>query len=195
MYSVYHNICEFNKTKENLVFKRVGKDYQHNIILPGQLKLLKKYFNALKRYRVIKYFQNTFLDYTFIKKLDILPCKDYFIGGTCYIDGIFYTEDMTNPIMIGLDKHRRPYLVIKGTCNENPFTLTIFQRYTDSKSTWVYSKHGDTKLLLDARICLSDNNKKLLIKNILYLMDNRNPSYKFDFEDTYHLIENCQLNY
>ena len=38
----YPIVGERIKRSENLVFKTVGKDFQDNIILPGQLKLLKK---------------------------------------------------------------------------------------------------------------------------------------------------------
>lgn len=63
-------------------------------------------------------------------------------GKTDYIDFI-QSEEVTAPIMRGVDCHGRKFLVIRGHCkigdteNITPMFGTYFQRYTDTNGVWV----------------------------------------------------------
>ena len=69
--------------------------------------------------------------------LPILKWKSYFEGSTGYIDQI-NPKNVSYPIMIGIDDYKRPYITIKtqSTFKKNIYSVvvTIFQRYSDSKS-------------------------------------------------------------
>ena len=83
-----------------------------------------------------------------VKKMALLPIlkwKSYFEGSTGYIDQI-NPKNVTYPIMVGVDDYKRPYITIKtqSTFKKNIYSVvvTIFQRYSDSKSSWTHGTNG-----------------------------------------------------
>lgn len=73
-------------------------------------------------------------------------------GHTDYID--FISEDeVTSPIMIGVDIYRRPFVVMKILAEDSDdktitFMQTFFQRYSDDyNGLWVGCGHGGRQLL------------------------------------------------
>lgn len=77
-------------------------------------------------------------------------------GYTDYIDFIRKNE-LTSPVMQGIDRYNRPFIVFSGTvsgvCGKNgegtfsrPFMQTIFQRYSNVSTLWVGCGHGDRNL-------------------------------------------------
>ena len=129
---------------------------------------------------ILEHFENTFLA-PFVRHCDVpvLAFHNRFCGGTDYLDGIVYS-DLTHPLMIGVDRYRRPYLCVMyhcsvggvGVCSEGAKTiLTVFQRYSDSPFTWCRigcNKHS----LLDEHmdICLSPVAKTTLLRNLFRLV-------------------------
>lgn len=79
-------------------------------------------------------------------------------GYTDYIDFIRKNE-LTSPVMQGVDKYNRPFIVFSGTvsgvCDKKngekgtfsrPFMETIFQRYSNVSTLWVGCGHADRNL-------------------------------------------------
>ena len=78
----------------------------------------------------------------FTKNLDV-PILDIGLAGghTDYIDFI-KPDEITHRVMKGIDRHSRPFLVIKATGkldtgDEIPLFQTFFQRYTDISYLWM----------------------------------------------------------
>jgi hypothetical protein len=73
----------------------------------------------------------------------ILEYKEEFLGLTDYIDGIL-PQDMTHPIMMGVDKYKRAFIAIRTYQPQEKKTMvdTIFQRYTKDKLIWSNSSCG-----------------------------------------------------
>ena len=95
----------------------------------------------------------------------ILEFKPRFIGGTDYIDCIQYI-DVTNDIMIGIDRYSRPYLTLTDL---NDVIVTIFQRYTNDKNCWTMGCYGYSKISNISRIYtnegLLDEDKYTILQN------------------------------
>lgn len=85
----------------------------------------------------------------FVGGLDV-PILDIGIrqGHTDYIDFI-KPEEVTYPIMKGIDRFSRIFIVLKGigTCDgqEIPLFQTFFQRYSNSKGLWMGCGHYGTQ--------------------------------------------------
>lgn len=71
----------------------------------------------------------------------ILKWKQKFESSTGYINNI-EVNDVPDNIMIGLDYFKRAFICIKVKVNNNSFIITIFQRYTSNKSSWVSSSNN-----------------------------------------------------
>jgi len=82
-----------------------------------------------------------------------LEFQEYFIGGTDYLDGV-RLSDMTSSIMVGIDRYKRYYMVIRYQCLDEEwafdgniypvekggvYLLTLFQRYSDRGDIWCRS--------------------------------------------------------
>jgi hypothetical protein len=71
---------------------------------------------------------------------NFLPYKKIFVGPTGYVDGV-QQQDMTKPVMWGIDEFERPFVAMKYLCNKSDSefgvggvakgAFTLFQRYTD----------------------------------------------------------------
>lgn len=63
------------------------------------------------------------------------------IGHTEYIDFLQWDE-VTSPIMKGVDAYKRHFLVVKMIVNGNKIMETYFQRYTDDNTHWMACGHA-----------------------------------------------------
>ena len=118
-------------------------------------------------------------------------------GYTGYIDFI-KADDMSEAIMVGVDKHKRQFLAIKVKAKyigdkevkitEKNIVGTIFQRYTDDTMSWAYGTCYDLNMIYwDSRLRLCEYNiletrlEKLLkgekIRNIDYSKFNQSIDY------------------
>ena len=137
------------------------------------------------------------------------------MGSTQYLDGI-RDSDLSYPVMIGIDKFRRPFISIKYRCcqdsfsqnceevqiepSDRVFTLTIFQRYTDNSNSWCKAGRCAAEymspLLNGSRTLLSQKEISLVVKNIFTLLDREELEYQYygktESEDTMKKIK-CQL--
>jgi hypothetical protein len=104
-------------------------------------------------------------------------------GMTGYIDFI-QVEEMDEPVMKGIDIHRRPFIAIK--CNvtngEKSFNIvgTFFQRYSDYTSEWAFGTCYNMGLIYnDSRVRVRDYDdlnyrlKKLFSGCIVESYDNK----------------------
>ena len=151
-------------------------------------KPLRQMVRRWTRAPLLAHFDDTFLA-PFVRHCDVpvLAFQNRFCGGTDYLDGIVYS-DFTHPLMIGVDRYRRPYLCVMyhwlvgggvggvgGVGFDSATTktrmLTVFQRYTDSPFTWcrigcnkqpLLGEHIDT--------CLSPVAKTTLLRNLFRLV-------------------------
>ena len=122
--------------------------------------------------------------------MPILEFQDNFLGQTDYLDSI-QIEDLTDPIMIGKDCFHRPFIVIKYYFEDQTHLLTVFQRYTDDKNTWVKSSHLYGPILKMSNTYLNIFYKNQLIKNICQLFNKDSVTIiKYDLQ-TEEL--NCKL--
>ena len=99
-----------------------------------------KYFDYLKKYKILKNLQEGPFK-KFANKYPILDWDEKFLGYTGYIDHIS-SADLCSPIMIGSDKYKRPFISIKFIRNNKIGCITYFQRYEDCMYNWAWG--GDT---------------------------------------------------
>ena len=162
--------------------KSLNKELNQNIYLQKELRVKKTLLsNALQKWKnkknVYNYFNNTFFPKKLINLLPILPWKTYYVGGTDYIDRI-RAKDLTHPIMIGVDHFRRPFITIKYkdfdktkySCNLNRGYITVFQRYTDAKQTWVKCNATGPLMIYNGSSTFNEEDKDLFINNIIRLL-------------------------
>ena len=158
-----------------------------NIALKKYIKLIKiKYsiFNVLKKLKIINIFTGTFIPLSLISNFELLKFKRSFLNGTDYIDNI-YQNEMSKPIMIGVDFYNRPFLCIKYYCesnfidtiNDGDYVLTIFQRFTGDKQQWVKAGNNMGTLINWSSTLLDDFSKKMIVRNIFELVNNQKVSY------------------
>jgi hypothetical protein len=86
----------------------------HLTPLRQQYDSLTKHFMCFKDYHnIYKYFEDTFFPIRLMQQFPVLEFRDQFVGEEDYIDRI-QPEDLENhPIMIGLDRKKRPFVCIK----------------------------------------------------------------------------------
>ena len=131
---------------------------------------------------LLTHFENTFLA-PFVRHCDVpvLAFQNRFCGGTDYLDGIVYS-DITHPLMIGVDRYRRPYLCVvyhwldhwlggSDGAKTKTCMLTVFQRYTDSPFTWCRIGWDKQPILGEHyHTCLSPDAKTTLLRNLFRLV-------------------------
>ena len=177
-------ISNFLNIKENVRFLSLNKysksDDQIIYQIRHKIFVLKKYLQLWKEYRIRSGFKNTPFPRLLINLFPILPWKSYYEGCTGYIDRI-RINDMKSPIMIGIDQFRRPYICIKYICPEwrkdSPLSdgskycfVTIFQRYSNNKKTWVKCREKGPILSCHAYSTFNLEDYEYLIRNIIRLI-------------------------
>ncbi len=84
------------------------------------------------------------------KDFDTIPQLDLKgrMGATGYID-FLNPEEMSGPIMKGVDKFGRPFIALKMELTEKPFIVTLFQRYVGGErgDMWTWGTN-----LIDKRL-------------------------------------------
>lgn len=82
-------------------------------------------------------------------------------GHTDYIDFIT-VDEVTAPIMVGVDKFRRPFVILRVINNKTgkKSVHTIFQRYTDSIAPWCCGTCYDR--IIDT--CVRDTDREYLTR-------------------------------
>lgn len=172
--SYTHNNCELNRA----VKPRIEK-----------LRDCNKFFNNLKRHKIVKYFEGTFLPLNLVNKLPIIDFQRRFVGATDYIDRIRFT-DMPSPIMIGVDFYDRPFICIKYVASDEEnedismgaHILTVFQRYTDNKRGWTKAGTFNGPILMFNSGMFNKVSKRTFIKNIYQLLNREKVTcYDFDY--------------
>lgn len=104
------------------------------------------------------YYTNIEIDETNIPILDI---GDRF-GPTDYIDFIQWNE-VTSPVMCGIDKDSRKFLVIKFIVNGTmKFMQTFFQRYTNCNYNWQGCGHATPTLFETSGTGITDEQWRLI---------------------------------
>lgn len=106
----------------------------------------------------------------------ILKYKSYFGGD--YIDCI-KPNDMSSPIMFGIDFYRRPFISIRTYKHDQISVTTIFQRYTDDNSLWTHGVYTNSHILSDYDI------PRIILRNEIQVKDD--PYIKINI---HHLINN-----
>lgn len=192
----YFKIIDFDSMNNIILFLNINEleslSYTHNncelnrVVKPrlGKLRDCKIFFNNLKRHKILKYFEGTFLPIKLINKLPIIDFQRRFVGRTGYIDNIKFT-DMTNPIMIGVDLYERPFICIKYVASHEDsddiemgsYILTIFQRYTDNKRGWTKAGSYNGPILMYKTGMFNKIAKKIFIKNIYQLLNKEKVTY------------------
>ena len=86
-------------------------------------------------------------------------------GNTDYIDFLRWNE-VSYPVMVGLDKFKRKFMVIKFWINNKQIMQTFFQRYTDG-NCWMGCGHATTNLL-ETSGSMNDKQIELLKKLLNY---------------------------
>ena len=158
--------------------KLVNKELINNIYLEKEMckkQIINKYFREWKHNMVYVHFKDTFFPEKLIRLLPVLSCKAEYIGGTDYIDCI-KPKNLTNSIMVGVDFFRRPFITIKykyQTKKERIGRITVFQRYSESKTQWVKCNHKGPLMLNDANSSFTNDSKILFVNNIARLLSEK----------------------
>ena len=111
-------------------------------------------------------------------------------GTTEYIDYIEWGE-VISPVMTGVDKFNRKFIVVKATIDgvETPLMQTFFQRYSDtSKDTSVWISD-----FRDYFIDTVGGMTKEQIQLIQDLIDGKNPTIERSHHPYYYLSEGKQV--
>ena len=151
-------------------------------------RIIKK---EIKIRKVYSYFRNTFIPYNILEKAKILDWKNKFIM-IDYVDRIFI-NDLDYPLMITVDRYKRPVLSFKykyNNSNKYNGILTLFQRYTNNKDCWVKANSSGPFLAMSAYNDMTEKDKELVLYNINSVLDgkgkirvnNFNQSYQGDYE-------------
>lgn len=99
------------------------------------------------------------------KNLPIIDIGDRF-GPTDYIDFIQWNE-VTSPVMIGVDRFSRQFIVIKFIVNGNTkYMQTFFQRYSNCNYDWRGCGHATPTLFNTCGSGVNDEQWKL-IKDVI----------------------------
>lgn len=111
-------------------------------------------------------------------------------GETEYIDFIEWNE-VTSPVMTGVDKFNRQFIVIKATIDdvETPLMQTFFQRYSDNT-------HDNNFWISDFRDYFIDTDggmTKEQIQLIQDLINGKNPTIEWSHHPYYYLSEGKQV--
>lgn len=101
---------------------------------------------------------NTVIDFAQFPVIDVGNRN----GKTDYIDYLSWDE-VKHPVMVGTDKFKRNFMVVKMTVDDTKIMQTFFQRYTNG-SVWMPCGHA-TELLLNVRLMTKKDFN--LIKNII----------------------------
>ena len=120
---VVEYIAEYLKIKDTFTLLKLNKQlYSYDLIrksITYKIRSKRKYFTLLKKARVLKHFEGSFFPKSLLKSLPVLNFKDDFLKtyNTGYnifnvIDNI-KPSDLYFPIMIGVDRLKRPYLSMK----------------------------------------------------------------------------------
>ena len=102
----------------------------------------------------------------------ILPYQKQFNGSTDYLDNIS-PDYLDNKIMIGIDKFKRSFIVLKIFYNNFCSTSVLFQRYTNITNSWTHASYGSFEIITWAtgyfysRGSLISDNIKNNIDNLL----------------------------
>ena len=104
-----------------------------------------------------------------------------------YVDRIFI-QDLEYPLMITVDRYKRPVLSIKYKYNNSDTyngVLTLFQRYTNDKICWVKANSIGPFLSMSAHHGITEKDKELVIYNINSLLDGKNKIKVNNFSQSY----------
>ena len=111
----------------------------------------------------------------------VLPYQKQFNGSTDYLDNIS-PDYLDNKIMIGIDKFKRSFIVLKLFYNNFCSTSVLFQRYTNITNSWTHASYGSNEVITWAsgyfynKGSLINNNIKKNIDNLLkdrgYIINN-----------------------
>lgn len=127
-----------------------NKDYKNNY--------LEDYYKKKKELILSTYDKNIIRILGGMKKFIEFPTlkwDDKFMGGTGYIDKID-VNDVSAPIMLGLDIWSRPFITLK-VYEGSPKILTLFQRYTNDNTTWTHGTKYPNNIIWTYSPFLSDN--------------------------------------
>ena len=195
-YDVLQNISVYLKYYEMIELAKAdlkNKELQNSIKVnyECQKDILDRFLINLKRYKVIKFFEKTFLPIGLIKKFPILEFQDNLVGNSDYLDSIIISH-MNKPIMIGLDHFNRPYIIINYYFESKSYLLKVFQRYADNKFRWVKSDYGNIGPILKmSSRSLNNFYKKQFVKNLCQLLNKQLVSV---IDDNFQITEiKCNL--
>jgi hypothetical protein len=141
----------------------------HKYLL-DHVSFVKKYFSC----QIRSYFGGLrdFLRYP------VLHWQPSFQGSTDYIDNI-NPEDVSHPIMIGIDSYQRPFITLRTKITNLDDTVyqvvdILFQRFTDCPDTWVNGCSG-RGIVKESGRWLSNGNlqHRYLVKNIQNLLSKK----------------------
>lgn len=158
---------------------------------------------GIKRKKIYTYFENTFIPYSILERAEILDWNNKFIM-IDYVDRIFI-EDLKYPLMITVDKWKRPVLSIKYKYNNSGTyngIITLFQRYSDNKRCWVKANIKGPFLAMSAMNAMSNKDKEIVIYNINNLLsgvnkiriNNFSQSYQGDYDFDTNLKDFNEIN-
>lgn len=212
--NIFINILNYFQMSEikllNCSFKNNQALIKTNTLLNNKSKI----FNQFKRLLITRYFIST--QFSSLTQFPILPFETRFMGDTDYLDRI-QSNDLSYPIMIGIDKYNRYFISVKYTCLETEWSfdgqtysinniddvycLTIFQRYTAGSGICKAgrdSMNSSAPLLYNSSTLISKEDQLLFVKNIYRMLVNE-PIVYFDYPDKKSNIRsviktlNCKL--
>ena len=156
---------------------------------------------SLNNFSKFKYNFQHFKHLSFLYQLPIIDFKPSFLGFTDYLDNI-QEDDINFPIMRGIDCYQRHYIVIKYQIlhpirinktlfkAEQVYLLTVFQRYSDSVTSWNKAGSYQGPVLADTSVGINHDEKKMFIDRLISIIKYKQCNikcYESLFSDNYQI--------
>ena len=222
-------IAEYLKIKDTFTLLTINRQlYGYDIIrksITYKIRNMCKYFTLLKKARVLKHFEGSFIPKSLLKLLPILNFRNDFLK--TYNNGyhIFHIIDnisvkcLEYPIMIGVDRFKRPFLSMKykyipdeedvsdkfkiGRHRKKPESidrhlcyLTVYQVEKDTKMIWRKARYYSPILNCDNYNCqITDRGLEDIVEGIIALLTEKKIKLKKGiYEEEGIKLLNCTIN-
>jgi len=197
------NIDSEYNSQQRFFNKSINFENFINCLKEDILQYKRKHIILVKLYSYSKFkhsFQH-FKHLSFLYQLPLLDFKTSFLGFTDYLDNI-QQNDLKFPIMRGIDYYQRHFIVIKYQILapirinkvlfeiDQTYLLTVFQRYSDSVSSWNKAGNYQGPILEETSVGLNHEEKKMFTDRLVSIIKHQQCNikcYESLFSDNYQI--------
>jgi len=131
----------------------------------------------------------------------ILEWNKKFLGSTGYIDNID-VDSVSDKMMRGIDGWGRPFITLRikndndnRYCKKKTYICVLFQRYTDSKTSWTHGTLGGLDIITESGHFMNANGiyHTHLIYNMYNLVNDKGFIYRTNISNNIETIDGIRL--